>query len=280
MAQTSRPCKGCGALIYRTAPVAPIRRYCSPDCRPRCSVDECEEPAHSKGWCGVHYARVRKYGDPHVRLRQANVGDCSIEGCGQPSRKRGWCAAHYAQWHATGEARPFRYKWADRGACNECGAPCEDYGRRTYCSAACVQRARYWRMRTRPSGVDSSTTASKPERPAFVNCVACGVELSLMDRGKAGRLRRADTKLCKRCRNARCKHDISVAELIARDGMDCGICGDPVDPALVKPDPLSPSIDHVLPRSSGGTNDPVNLQLAHLHCNQVKQARVGFTMTT
>ncbi|NKU01802.1 hypothetical protein GS918_28180 [Rhodococcus hoagii] len=40
--------------------------------------------------------------------------------------------------------------------------------------------------------------------------------------------------------------------------------------AARNPDPFRASIDHKLPRSRGGTNDPQNLQLTHLWCNQVK----------
>jgi len=35
-------------------------------------------------------------------------------------------------------------------------------------------------------------------------------------------------------------------------------------------DPLAPSIDHILPRSRGGTEDDDNLQIAHLRCNLLK----------
>jgi 5-methylcytosine-specific restriction endonuclease McrA len=33
------------------------------------------------------------------------------------------------------------------------------------------------------------------------------------------------------------------------------------------PDPMSPSLDHILPLSKGGTHEPRNVQLAHLGCN-------------
>lgn len=44
-----------------------------------------------------------------------------------------------------------------------------------------------------------------------------------------------------------------------------------------RPDPLCPSVDHIIARANGGTNDPANLQLAHLWCNQVKSDREGVT---
>jgi 5-methylcytosine-specific restriction endonuclease McrA len=51
----------------------------------------------------------------------------------------------------------------------------------------------------------------------------------------------------------------------------CGICGKPVDKSLKYPDPMSATVDHIIPVSRNG--DPVsldNLQLAHRYCNRQK----------
>lgn len=116
MAKTSAPCRGCGADILRTNATAPIRHYCSPDCRPRCDVDGCDKPRHGYIYCSAHHTRWKRYGEPLEPLvRTPNVGPCSVDGCGQPMRKRTWCASHYAQWVRTGKARPFIYKWGSGG---------------------------------------------------------------------------------------------------------------------------------------------------------------------
>lgn len=55
----------------------------------------------------------------------------------------------------------------------------------------------------------------------------------------------------------------------------CGICGKPVDKSLKYPDPLSPTVDHIIPVSKNG--DPValeNLQLAHRYCNRMKSDKM------
>lgn len=67
----------------------------------------------------------------------------------------------------------------------------------------------------------------------------------------------------------------TVAEIGERDGWLCGICGDtarPVDPARGRPDPLSASIDHIVPVAAGGTHTRANVQIAHWFCNQEKNA--------
>ena len=90
-----------------------------------------------------------------------------------------------------------------------------------------------------------------------------------------------------------------------RDGWVCGICRDPARPvrrplgavtisasdliledvpagtqvdepqedvelATRRYDPLAASIDHIWPRSRGGTDDDGNLQITHLRCNLLK----------
>jgi hypothetical protein len=42
------------------------------------------------------------------------------------------------------------------------------------------------------------------------------------------------------------------------------------EPARRRYDPLAASIDHILPRSRGGTDDDGNLQITHLRCNLLK----------
>jgi hypothetical protein len=64
-----------------------------------------------------------------------------------------------------------------------------------------------------------------------------------------------------------------------RDGWRCGICNQPVDKTLEWPDPMSVSLDHIVPMSRGGDHSYENVQCAHLVCNQTKSApfRVGPT---
>ncbi len=67
---------------------------------------------------------------------------------------------------------------------------------------------------------------------------------------------------------------VVAAVIFDRDEWTCGLCGEPVDHAVAYPDPLSPSLDHVVPLSKGGTHAEANVQLAHLHCNIAKGARI------
>ena len=64
-------------------------------------------------------------------------------------------------------------------------------------------------------------------------------------------------------------------QIILKTQTVCGICGQPVDMNLKYPDPLSPTIDHIIPLAKGGhPSDLSNLQLAHRWCNRQKGARL------
>lgn len=55
----------------------------------------------------------------------------------------------------------------------------------------------------------------------------------------------------------------------------CGICGKPVDVKLKPPNPLAPTIDHIIAISKGGhPSDISNLQLSHATCNRQKSDKL------
>ena len=57
----------------------------------------------------------------------------------------------------------------------------------------------------------------------------------------------------------------------------CGICGRPVDKTLKAPDPMSATVDHIIPISRHGhPSDLSNLHLAHRACNRAKSDRTDF----
>jgi len=67
-----------------------------------------------------------------------------------------------------------------------------------------------------------------------------------------------------------------------RDNWQCQICNEPV----IKNydwskgyNPKGPSLDHITPRSHGGTDEPSNLRLAHHHCNTLRGNKVEFELT-
>lgn len=68
---------------------------------------------------------------------------------------------------------------------------------------------------------------------------------------------------------------MTIADLLVRDERICQICGSLIPLDAAWPDPLSPSIDHIVPISKGGTHTFGNVQSAHLRCNMLKGDRTA-----
>lgn len=261
-----------------------------------CSIQSCGAPIAPKGargMCSQHYQYWLRTGSPVKPC--AGCGEplakalakycselckprCSVDGCNSAVRKRGWCASHYAQARASGrDPEPFKWKWygdpckpkkakpsaavaLDReGPCKNCGEAIGKSVRQQFCTPTCYQAHRLY----------------GGPRPTSTTCVACGIAIDLMARGKKGQLRKSVVKFCRPCKRDYAKYKMSARELAQRDGTDCGICHQPVDMTLARVDGLDcPSVDHILPRSHGGSHEPANLQLAHLRCNMLKSDRI------
>jgi hypothetical protein len=69
------------------------------------------------------------------------------------------------------------------------------------------------------------------------------------------------------------KPEVSVQELGDRDSWRCHICGRAVKSRVYRGRKMDPTIDHLIPYSAGGSHDAVNLALAHLHCNVIRNNR-------
>ena len=114
----------------------------------------------------------------------------------------------------------------------------------------------------------------------FVNCKDCGILFCRKARGT-----RAFCKNCsairKRAVDARKSHkrrtgqilSMSTKSLAKRDGSRCNICNKKIDLSLSGNAKFGPTIDHLIPVSLGGTNEPENLALAHRHCNVARSNR-------
>lgn len=66
----------------------------------------------------------------------------------------------------------------------------------------------------------------------------------------------------------------TAAEIFERDDWVCGLCREPIPRDAPRRDPMSASLDHIVPLSLGGLHSPENTQAAHLICNGRKGNRV------
>jgi hypothetical protein len=109
--------------------------------------------------------------------------------------------------------------------------------------------------------VDASGICTEPESYVL-----------LPDRAKMMRGRDANRRQIERFKRARNgkRRRIDPYGIAERDGWMCHLCGGNIDRALHSQGWLNPdgaSVDHVIPLSKGGSNDPANLKAAHLSCN-------------
>lgn len=231
--------------------------------KPVCSIEDCEAPVRCRGWCSKHYSRFKAHGDPRVTKKQ-RYGDvqCAVAGCESLRRKREWCEGHYTRWRRTGSVKDEdqAWVWGEFKVCTVCSDVIPDAGEfRRYCSRTCA------------------TAPDKTPRPTVAFCAQCKSPIDLLARSESGRRKYSSARVCTDCRAPHLQRNVPA--LLLRDGESCGICADSIDASLKYPDPRSPSVDHVMPRSRGGADHMDNYQLAHLICNIRKQDKVGFTLT-
>lgn len=69
-----------------------------------------------------------------------------------------------------------------------------------------------------------------------------------------------------------CRGEYENCYIFERDNWTCQICGRKINKRLKWPNPLSKSIDHIVPLSKGGDDSPMNVQATHLRCNLGKNA--------
>ncbi len=73
-------------------------------------VEDCDRSADpyrggARGWCGTHYMRWKRHGDPlhgGPVLRQSGTGQ-PCEFCAKPVVARGYCENHYRRWKRCGD---------------------------------------------------------------------------------------------------------------------------------------------------------------------------------
>jgi hypothetical protein len=70
-----------------------------------CAIEGCEKKTVARGWCGMHWQRWRRNGEPgEAELRHSQLPDqCTIGECSRPPVGRGLCGMHYYRWQKHGD---------------------------------------------------------------------------------------------------------------------------------------------------------------------------------
>lgn len=129
----------------------------------------------------------------------------------------------------------------------------------------------------------------KPSRKVERTCRFCGAVVPMAAHQRscgspdcrlarhAERMREGGWSKARRAaeRSAPVVEQFCPADVYERDGWTCGICGEPVGRDLGWPDPLSVSLDHIVPLSLGGEHTWANVRCSHLRCNTARGNRVA-----
>lgn len=70
-----------------------------------CIIDNCHKVVIAKQYCPKHYARVKKYGNPYIKMPTGNKLQhiiCTVEGCKESHKAKGYCNMHYRRYRLRG----------------------------------------------------------------------------------------------------------------------------------------------------------------------------------
>jgi 5-methylcytosine-specific restriction endonuclease McrA len=262
-------CRAHYVQLRKYGELKPLRTW--PNRQPKLCT-ECNDGtlAALRGLCHTHSERMRRHGTAEPRKLKTNSPEYVpvLCACGEVVLPQtGLCRSCYVRARlprctaidcklpANGESGMCRQHFTDARRittlcivdwCDEIGTP----GR----SELCVRHRGQLRKR------------GQVESVRYVKCTRCD---ELIDRKTS----RADKLVCDGCAYrgwAYANWVLSVAELAARDGAICAIGGEPVNMRTPWPLPGCPTVDHIVPRSRGGSDDEDNLQLACWAHNRAK----------
>lgn len=205
---------------------------------------------------------------------------CVIEGCESlvHIKKRGLCRFHYQRGWSSGafkENRPYdAIKDYECRTCDHCGGVFLNRRSKRFCSKACENR--FYRCEN-ASKTCGEIGCDKPLVAKGLCAMHWRRKARAEGREKApvwDESRKANWKKREALkRGANGAESFSYPDVYERDSWVCGLCGESIDRSLSWPDPLSVSLDHIVPLSKGGAHTMANVQAAHLVCNVSKGNR-------
>jgi endogenous inhibitor of DNA gyrase (YacG/DUF329 family) len=191
---------------------------------------------------------------------------------------RSWCSdRYYRHIHKGG---PLKGQPPQPLDCARCGVHCVqgkdgvDLKARKFCSKDC--KARYHRPNRPKQWPACRVKKRKTRRFIEGHCPECGDRFVRNERaGAVGYCAKKCQVKAKARRHEAFKRGagrktLTFWTIAERDNFDCQLCGEPVLMDETAPHRLSPSLDHIVPLSRGGSHCEGNVQLTHFLCNSVK----------
>lgn len=242
-----------------------------------CLVAECSRGAHTAGLCAAHYQRKRKYGDPEF-LHQLNCALCGI-GFESWTLRSKYCSDVCLAANRDANAR-------------KTGPTCADCGIRMHRGKGVLPQGQARCLECKNGGrgyyeIDGRRVShGKSGYHAGCRCDICRFakrEANMSFKAKVKseygvnpstlykrRYRERVGVSYRRAPKDWIEPDVRLA-LYERDDWVCHLCSSPVDRSAHFNDDYAPSLDHLVPRMHGGSDEPSNLRTAHRICNSLRQ---------
>lgn len=233
-----------------------------------CSVEGCTNKVHASGFCNTHYRLFKRNGTPERKLVENKGKKCSVEGCEDAAYKKGYCNKHFQRVKKYGSPElPEPKKCSVEG--------CEGESRSNgFCSK------HYQRVR-RNNTIDRVDV--NPLKGQL--CKHCGSGIVVkkdfchscyhkhMQKASPNyNLQRRKHKLTRERREKQAESEpYTNQDVWNKSSGLCGICGLRVGLQTDSKNPISFTVDHIIPLAKGGSDTLNNVQAAHRLCNSTKQ---------
>lgn len=247
MSQYTRPCNWCDSALPEGS--RSNRKYCSEPCQKAASNERSLQSGPTCAECGRRMHR----GKGVLPQGQARCLECKNGGRG---------------YYEFGDRRAShgRSAYAAGCRCDVC-RDAQTSGMREYVAKRVAVDGVSPSARIRRIARGDDPFAPVPER-SLVPCFKCGdAVFSVLPEGKA---------VHKKCKDSNSFYvgDDTRASIYSRDGWECQICFEPVQPGADYLSDWYPTLDHIVPqsRSEGPDHSFENLRTAHRYCNLVRGA--------
>lgn len=210
-----------------------------------CIVDGCEKGAIARGWCTAHWTRWKRHGDPLAggASRSPAPSSCTIDGCEEKPRARGLCVKHWR---------------ADMAATNP------------EWHEGVLAKRREWHAENPELVAEARRRSSERNREA-------NLARLVKWRSENRHQTLLDNWLRRRRAHGLPENVVNIVHpdvIFERDSGICQICGHEVDDSLAVTDPMSATVDHIVPViDPASEHSYANTQLAHFDCNRRKSAK-------
>lgn len=224
------------------------------------------EPRHATQKTCSNRCYMYEQDHPGVSDAPADCLNCGEALPRDRHRGRKYCSARCSNAYGKRRRLLVSSPYMRHAHCNHCGADLNGKAGQRFCNEQCERReraypgsARYFAGRKCEYCEDSIPIGARYNKRHCTN--RCTVLANQIVR----RARRAGRPV----------ERISRRKIFDRDGWICHICREPVDPALVDPDPMSASLDHLIPFCDPASpgHVAVNVALTHWQCNVAKNGR-------